>query len=157
MASNTTKSTWSDNTYPRIYLSVPFQQSASHGRFLAYNVLGLKRNTKAAFLAQIYVGFAVTAIIHVAGDYSLLGSWSRSRSLRFFLLQAVGITVEMMVLDTAKRLSIHGRWRYVGYVWVILWFTYTVPDWTDPLLRAGLSEASSNFGIIDRVLEWVHL
>ena len=133
-----------------------FQQSASHGRFLAYNVLRLKRNTKAAFLAQIYVGFAVTATIHVAGDYSLLGSWSRSRSLRFFLLQAVAITVEMMLIDTAKRLSIRGPWRCIGYVWVILWFTYTVPDWTDPLLRAGLGEASSNFGILDRVLESVY-
>lgn len=73
------------------------------------------------------------------------------------MLQAVGITVEMMVLNIAKRLSICGRWHYIGYAWVILWFTYTVPDWTDPLLRAGLSEASSNFGIINRVLEWVDL
>ncbi len=136
--------------------NVSFQQGASHGHFIAYDVLGLKRGTKASFYVQIYVGFAISAMIHVAGDYSLLGNWSQGGAFRFFMLQAVGITIESTIIDIAKWLNIRGSWRIVGYVWVILWFTYTVPDWMDPLHRAGLASETSNFGILDRVLDWVH-
>lgn len=132
------------------------QPGVSHARFLAYDVLRLKRGTKASFLVQVYVAFAIAAVIHVAGDYSLIGDWSQGGSLRFFLLHAVGITVESTIIDIAKCLSIRGPWHYIGYVWVVLWFTYTVPNWTDPLHRAGLAEMSSNFGILERVLEWAH-
>lgn len=133
-----------------------FQQCASHGRYLTYNVLHLKKGTKASFYLQNCVAFAITAMIHVAGDYSLLGKWWQGGALRFFFLQAVGITVETIVIDIAKWLSIRGSWHYLGYAWVILWFTYTVPDWMDPLYRAGMADATSNFGILDRILEWAH-
>jgi len=93
--------------------------------------------------------------MHAAGDYSLLGNWSEGGALRFFLLQVVGITIEIMVINVAKWLSIRRSWHYVGYVWVIVWFTYTIPDWMDPLHRAGFASIS-NFGILDRLLGWVH-
>lgn len=95
-------------------------------------------------------------MIHAGGDYALLGNWSQGRALRFFMLQAVGITIETTVIGIAKWLNIHGSWRIIGYVWVILWFTYTVPDWIDPLHRAGIASETSNFGILNRVLDWVH-
>ena len=135
---------------------ISFQQCASHGRYLAYDVLRLKKGTKVSFYVQIYVAFAISVMIHVAGDYSLLGSWLQGGALRFFLLQAIGITIETTVIDIAKLLSIQGPWHYLGYIWVIMWFTYTVPDWMGPLYRSGLADATSNFGILDRILEWVH-
>lgn len=121
---------------------------------MAYDVLCLKKGTKTSFYVQLYVAFALSGIMHAAGDYSSLGNWSEGGALRFFLLQAVGITIETTVIDIAKRLSVGGSWHYVGYLWVIMWFTYTVPHWMDPLHRAGFA-STSNFGILDRILGWV--
>ncbi len=100
---------------------------------MAHDVLRLKKGTKVSSFVQLSIAFA----------------------LSFFLLQVVGITIEIMVINVAKWLSIRRSWHYVGYVWVIVWFTYTIPDWMDPLHRAGFASIS-NFGILDRLLGWVH-
>ena len=118
---------------------------------MAYDVLHLKKGTKASFYVQIYTAFAISAIMHAASDYFLLGNWSEGGALRFFLLQAVGITIETTVIDIAKWLSVRGSWHYIGYVWVIMWFTYTIPGWMDPLYRAGFA-STPNFGVLDRIL-----
>ena len=121
---------------------------------MAYDVLHLKKSTKASSFVQLYIAFALSGVMHAAGDYSLLGNWSEGGALRFFLLQAIGITIETTVIGIARRFSIRGSWDYVGYVWVIMWFTYTIPDWMDPLHRAGFA-SFSNFGILDRIVGWV--
>jgi len=80
-------------------------------------------------------------------------------SFKFFLLQAVGITFEDLVIYIAKRLLRQkaielepGRpdesWggtavRVVGYCWVTIWFCMTLPVWLDEPNTVG-------FGGMDR-------
>ncbi|KAK2461015.1 hypothetical protein APHAL10511_006956 [Amanita phalloides] len=120
----------------------------SHGRFLAYDVFRLKRGSKAAYMVQLYTTFAITAVIHVAGEYSLLGYLTYRHALLFFLLQPVAITFETLVIGVIGKLSIRGPWRLIGHIWVLMWFVYTVPNWIDPLLQRGLAEAAPSFGLL---------
>ena len=116
------------------------QQGVSHGKFVAYNVLHLRRKSLPSFLVQLYVGFAVTGLIHASGEYALSGRLTFDHALRFYLMQAVGITVETLVVRCARELSVGGRWRWVGYLWVAVWFTLVVPAWAEPMLREGMVE-----------------
>jgi hypothetical protein len=98
----------------------------------------------------VYVAFAVTGLIHVAGEYSLIGYWTYRHALQFFLLQAVAITFEVIVIEEiARKFSIRGLlWQCIGYLWVIMWFAITVPIFLDPLLREGLAVTAPSFGIL---------
>ena len=80
-------------------------------------------------------------------------------SFKFFLLQAVAITFEDLVIYIAKRLlrqrgiklkpgETDGSWgevavKVIGYSWVTLWFCLTLPVWLD-------EPDSIGFGSIDR-------
>ena len=75
------------------------------------------------------------------------------RSFEFFLLQAVAITFEDLVIYIAKRLLPRGMidtnlgkedesWRgvaarVVGYCWVALWFCLAMPIWVDGASAVG--------------------
>jgi hypothetical protein len=95
----------------------------------------------------------VTAIIHVASEFSLLGYLSSKHAFRFFLLQAVGIHVETMVIEWGSRLPV--RWlptRAMGYLWVLTWFFFTAPYMLDPPLLSGLAQGSPSLGIFSTLL-----
>ena len=78
------------------------------------------------------------------------------RSCRFFLLQAVAITLEDFITYVAKRLLLKrgielkpGRvgesWaettvRVIGYSWVTLWLCLTIPSWQDGYSVAGIND-----------------
>lgn len=103
---------------------------------------------------KVYSAFAVTGLIHVGGEYSLTGSWTYRHALQFFLLQAVGITFEFVVIEgIGRRFSVRGPlWQCIGYLWVIIWFVYTIPNFIDPLLRGGFAETAPSFGIVSAFL-----
>ena len=48
--------------------------AVSHGRFFAYEVFRLKRGSKAALLVQVYITFAITGLIHAAGEDAFIGT-----------------------------------------------------------------------------------
>jgi len=88
------------------------------------------------------------------------------RSFKFFLLQAVAITFEDLVIYTAKHLLRRGgiefkserageAWagkivRVIGYFWVTLWFCATLPVWIDESSAIGF--ASTDRGAITQFL-----
>ena len=88
------------------------------------------------------------------------------RSFKFFLLQAVGITFEDLIVYIAKHLLRRGgvelklgrvdeSWaetvlRVVGYCWVTLWFCLTLPVWVDELNSLGVG--SFDRGVITQFL-----
>jgi len=126
----------------------------SHGRFLAYDVFRLKRGSKLALLVQVYTAFLVTGLIHLAAEYSVIGYWTYRHTLLFFLLQPVGITFEFLVIDEiVRKFAIRGLLRrFLGHLWVVMWFVYTVPNFIDPPLRKGIAEAAPSLGIVSTFL-----
>jgi len=63
--------------------------------------------------------------------------------MKFFMLQPVAITLERVVASLLKYSGIRiptSVSRSVGYVWVLCWFTMTLPIWVEPVIRHGFLE-----------------
>jgi hypothetical protein len=58
---------------------------------------------------------------------------------RFFLFQAVAITIEDVVIWLARPLRAKLGWmgRAIGYVWVVLWLCSSAPLWFDQMSAKG--------------------
>ena len=120
------------------------------GRLIANDFLGFPRGTNLSSYTQLYVDFFLSAILHFSGDF-VIEKRIVTRSFEFCLLQAVAITFEDLVIYTAKRLlrrggNLDGPWmivivRAVGYCWVTLWLSLTLPIALDGLSVLGIGSA----------------
>lgn len=121
-------------------------------------------------IARLHTTFYFSVLIHIGGEYMLLGKMGYGAA-SFFLLQPVGITLEILAAairnqvahprgrlqghahSTSNREMINGNglkstpkssptpsiWiRFIGYVWVVLWFAYSLPPMVDPLINFGM-------------------
>ncbi|KIJ91659.1 hypothetical protein K443DRAFT_685834 [Laccaria amethystina LaAM-08-1] len=93
--------------------------------------------------------FLISGLVHVGGEYMMLGKLGLG-ALRFFLLQGLAVSVETIVFNA---LSLSGwclasprkaalptpkLWtRIVGYIWVLLWFWWSLPFMVDSDILAG--------------------
>ena len=135
------------------------------GKLVANKFLKFPRGTNRSSYTQLYVAFFLSGLHHFSGDF-MLEKRLTYRSLKFFLLQAIAITFEDLVIYVAKFLF-HRRgiefkpgrtnesWaevvvRVIGYCWVTLWFCWTLPIWVDEPNTLGLS--SFDRGPITRFL-----
>ncbi|KAF9497176.1 hypothetical protein BDN71DRAFT_643949 [Pleurotus eryngii] len=128
----------------------------AHAGFITRDLLGLPERSTSAAIIKLYTSFFVSALIHAGGDYACLrhNSAAKTRyfggggSIPFFLLQALAIHVESMAiagfrtmerawLDQGMR---RGRkaLKLIGYLWVWVWLTWTVPIVLGPLLEGGI-------------------
>ena len=129
---------------------------AGLGRLVANKFLKFRRGTNLSSYAQLYVAFFLSAVFHFAGEFT----YERRivyRSFKFFLLQAVAITLEDFFIYLSKRLlllcgmrlnpgSTDETWvgavvRVVGYCWVIIWFCLTLPVYVDEAIAAGFYQS----------------
>lgn len=119
---------------------------AGLGRLVANKLLKFPQGTNRSSYTQLYVAFFLSGVIHSSGEL-MFERRLVSRSFKFFLLQAVAITFEDLVIYAAKPLLLRrgighnpGKadesWaeavlRGGGYCWVTLWFCLTLPVWMD--------------------------
>lgn len=112
------------------------------GRLVANRIFGFPRGTNRSSYTQLYVAFVLSGLIHCAGDCAF-EKRIVYRSLKYFFLHAVAITVEDFVIYIATRLLLvlgvklkPGRAdesrtetvvRVVGYCWVTLWLCFAIP------------------------------
>jgi len=123
---------------------------AGFGRLVANKIFKFPRGTKRSSYTQLYVAFFLSAILHFFGDLAYEKRIT-SRSFKFFLLHAVAITFEDLVIYTTKRLlrregKADKPWtgvvvRVIGYCWVTLWLCLAMPPWLDELNTLGFSSA----------------
>lgn len=115
---------------------------------MAQNVLNLERGTIAFVIAQTTAAFFVSAVTHVGGDYAIHRSFGKSGpTFQFFLLQPAAILIEEIAIRAARWIPLSTlvpiqapemmMWRVVGYLWVVLWFTWCAPPWLDAISVAG--------------------
>ena len=128
------------------------------GRLVANRLLKFPHGTNRSSYTQLYVAFFLSGVIHTAGDF-MFEKRMVYYSFKFFLLQAVAITFEGLVICIAKGLlrqrgiefkpersdgSFGGAvLRVVGYCWVTLWFCLTLPVWID-------EPSTKGYSIVDR-------
>jgi len=110
----------------------------SHANFLA-NVLQLPRGTFATYF-KLFTAFFLSGLIHAIGDYMLFQNFSEGTSIQFFLLQAVGITLEDAVIALASYLGYKESkaFKLIGFAWVLAWFAFSMPMSLDPQVHAGV-------------------
>ena len=68
----------------------------------------------------------------------------------FFVIQAVGITIEGMVIALASKIGFRRATlsKLVGYVWVFGWLTWTIVWWAGPLTKARLGTPDDKQSVI---------
>ncbi|CCM05391.1 uncharacterized protein FIBRA_07607 [Fibroporia radiculosa] len=135
---------WSDaftvrRFWGRTYHQLLRRYTSSFGKMFC-RLLNLQPGSWASSYTQLYVGFAVSGLMHCAGDFmvspSLLGA-----SFPFFAAQAVAISLEDAVIDIAKRTDM--KWpellvRGLGYAWVFAWLSLSVPWYINWSVKAGV-------------------
>ncbi|KAF4563258.1 hypothetical protein EYR36_003699 [Pleurotus pulmonarius] len=146
----------------------PFQKFKSHSRFitsllpLSPPLLQPTSRTKSCTISRLidihrtidlYTAFLISGLMHAAGEYMMLSSSPSSHtshfggSMHFFMLQAVGIHLESLVLSfftpftapirTTPPPLLKTLLHICGYVCVWMWFAHTAPALFDPLVKAG--------------------
>lgn len=102
----------------------------------------LKSHRIAARYSRILIAFLISGIVHVGCDVGARIPLSESGAVSFFCSQALGIMIEDAVQEAYHRLfgSAKGnspqRWvRVVGYLWVSVYMSCTLPLWSFPYLR----------------------
>jgi hypothetical protein len=124
------------------------------GKLVANKFLRFPRGSNRSSYTQLYIAFFLSGVIHSSGDF-MLENRMVYQSFKFFLLQAVVITFEDLVIRAAKRMLLWGGielkpgrvdecWaevvvRFAGYLWVILWFCLSLPIWTDEASVTGVN------------------
>ena len=105
---------------------------------------------------QLYVGFAVSGLLHCGGD--LMVDPSRKlfgASFPFFFSQAIAITFEDGMIGLVRRSGVKvppGLARAAGYAWAVAWLCISAPWMINWTLRAGIIDTQRvPVSLIDRI------
>jgi hypothetical protein len=106
---------------------------------VAYTVFSLDHGSTTSAYTQMFIAFFVSALIHIGGDLAVHSGISKSGpTLRFFLLQPLAIICEDKIARIYRRQHhINSVERFIGYIWVFLWFSWCMPPWLDAISMAG--------------------
>ena len=100
---------------------------------------------------KLFIIFFVSGLIHQSAEYIIYQKWG-GHSMEFFLLQAVGIICEDIIISLAVRAGFSSKpnrfYKFIGFVWVFTWFTYCLPILVDKIVHAGLVDDGLNFSLI---------
>ena len=148
----------------------PFLGTAN---FFTHDVLRLRRGTPAARYINLFLVFGISGAFHLSNETSSGIPPAKNRVSEFFLMQAVGITMEDFI-EWVYRVVRPGRQRnrddektgqdgvgesletwqkLIGYVWVISWFLLTTPIWSYQRMRldpSSLFTSSPADGTLDQ-------
>ncbi|KDQ17844.1 hypothetical protein BOTBODRAFT_29157 [Botryobasidium botryosum FD-172 SS1] len=117
-----------------------------HNKFVAHTLLRLPRGSYLSAFVQLLVAFGLSALLHGGGDY--MTARRLDISWKFFVSQAFAIAAEDWVARICGGMvtSPVAR-RAIGYVWVVMWFTISLPwileSWIDMGLVAPPRESIS--------------
>ena len=127
--------------------------------FFTYDVLRLRRGTLAARYIGLFFVFGISAAFHTSNDIMLGIAPEESVEHEFFLMQAVGITLEDFagwvhrVVRSRRRRNRRDEksgervetWqKLMGYLWVMSWFVFTTPRWSYQRLRLDADSWSTS-------------
>ncbi|KAI0313951.1 membrane bound O-acyl transferase family-domain-containing protein [Amylostereum chailletii] len=99
---------------------------------------GLKQGTLLSSHIQLYTAFILSGLINSFGD-AMVGWEFTGTSMPFFLIQAVAITVEDVVIALGRKLGVEPSrlTKALGYAWVFAWGSYTFSLWRDTSVEVG--------------------
>ena len=116
-------------------------------------IFSIPRRTNLSSYTQLYVSFTISGIFHGLMTYHMPGMSifpfedKFMLAFKFFVLQAIGIHFEDIVLGICDRLRYPKQafaknhktfWRIFGYLWVISWFWFSLGWGGDAYLKSGI-------------------
>jgi len=137
------------NCWGRVWHQMLRKLLTGHADFITKQ-LGLPKSTLTTCF-KLFIVFFVTGLIHQSAEYFIFQKWA-GHSLEFFLLQAVGIICEDTIISLATRAGFSSKpnrfYKFIGFVWVIAWFSYCLPILLDEIRHSGLLDDGLNFSLI---------
>ena len=132
--------------------------------FILHDVLNMDKLVNDTILryTTLLFHFLISGLHHLAIDITSGIPWHESGAVRFFLMQGLGIIFERMV-RFSYRIVFPGSYvdsqpawwiRMVGYVWVIVFLSWTIPGWMYPMIsrtRNGLEDSLLPFSVLAHV------
>ena len=113
----------------------------AHADFVAKQ-LRLPKNTFTTCF-KLFIVFFVSGLIHHSAKYVVYLKWG-GHSMEFFLLQAVAIIFEDFNISLAARAGFFSEpnrfYKFIGFVWVFAWFTYSLPIRLDEMIHIGIMD-----------------
>jgi hypothetical protein len=107
--------------------------------------LGLRKGSLISGYVQLYVAFAISCLVH---KFQMFMVTRRDMGeLVFFMSQPVAMTIESAVQSVAVQVWSRGAGhdnirpafaRYAGYIWVVLWFSFSLPIYVKGCRDAGI-------------------
>ncbi|KAG6829693.1 hypothetical protein H0H92_003811 [Tricholoma furcatifolium] len=91
---------------------------------------------------KVWIAFFISGLIHCFGDL-MVGPQYTGKSVPFFLMNAAAITLEDSIIALAGKMGIGHRTivtRILGYVWVFMWFSFSLPTMYIWVVKAGLGK-----------------
>lgn len=106
-------------------------------------LLGFRKGSFASSYVQLYVAFAMSCLYHEANIFH--AARRDIGEFIFFMPQPIAITIEDLVQWCYRQIT--GRTkddkltpfaRSCGYLWVFIWFSYSLPPFVKGLRDAGI-------------------
>jgi hypothetical protein len=114
-------------------------------------------------VVQLFVAFISSGVLHACASFSASrhGAAFQRRpdvwqtDLLFFSIQPFGILLERVVKAMAQRAGMRGSWatRLLGKIWVLAWFSLTLPIFVGNQVIAGLWDGRSVDGPVSALLK----
>ena len=127
--------------------------------FILYKLLKLPHGNLVSRYSALTLHFFISGILHAAIDIASGIPWRSSGAVRFFCTQVLGIMLEEIA--QAIYFSAFGRFqlpsspalwsRCLGYVWLVIFLSWSVPTWLYPMLyrtRSGMQDSVLPFSLI---------
>ncbi|EAU90926.2 hypothetical protein CC1G_02313 [Coprinopsis cinerea okayama7 len=131
----------------------------SNSSFVVKDILGFRPEWVCTHYLEIAIAFLFSGLMHVAGEYMAnRGRTVSYGALIFFALQPLALALGRILSGLSGRLGYKPRpifLKALGYVWVVTWFTFSLPLWVEQLMRAGFMTSWSNIprGITRTVIQ----
>jgi hypothetical protein len=114
----------------------------SSSSFISTDVLRISpsRHRLLSRTIRLFLAFYISALVHIPGNVALGQSPFNTSAPTFFVMQALGITIESFVyywwsyMTKTRGLklgesSLGKRAKVFGYLWTAAWLTWTGPSW----------------------------
>lgn len=106
--------------------------------------LGIRKGTIASGYSQLYISFALSCLFHQFQMFNV--TRHDTGEFVFFMTQPVAITVESLIESIWRRCRrspsirgpVYSTGMILGYIWVILWFSWCLPIYVKGLRDADI-------------------
>ena len=127
-------------------------------RYITFHVFNLPRGHSVdpgfqrllARYTEIFFVFFISGLLHHVMDVASGMAWTESGATTFFVMMAAGVMLEdatqWVFYDLLMGGGVRGRsWaKALGFLWVILFFSYATPFWAYPMLRRNTGEINND-------------